>query len=310
MSRFPLPIPAGWFVVAESEELRPGEVRPLTVFGAERVLYRTEAGHAALLDAHCPHLGAHLGHGGKVEGDGLRCPFHGWAFATSGLCTSVPYARRIPRHTPLRAWRIKEAAGRLWAWHAREGRAPDFDPPRLEEADSPAWRTLTTHAWTIRSCLQELAENGSDSAHFRFVHDMRAVPRMDTRFDGPLIRSSTDTVFPRKQGAPVPGRIDVESTGLGCDVMRYRSEGQTHLVEIVSTTPIDSETVAVRMAYLVRGDAARGEVEAMETMAQWLVWQFEKDIPIWENKCYRPNPPLCDGDGPIGAFRRWCRQFD
>jgi hypothetical protein len=92
--------------------------------------------------------------------------------------------------------------------------------------------------------------------------------------------------------------------------MRYRSEGQTHLVEIVSTTPIDSETVAVRMAYLVRGDAARGEVEAMETMAQWLVWQFEKDIPIWENKCYRPNPPLCDGDGPIGAFRRWCRQFD
>ena len=310
MARFPLPIPAGWFVVAESQELQPGDVKPLTVFGGERVLYRTRAGRAALLDAHCPHLGAHLARGGQVEGDGLRCPFHGWVFATSGRCQSVPYARRIPRHEPLRAWRLEEKAGRLWSWHARDGRTPNFSPPSLEEADSAAWRTLTTRTWTIRSCLQELAENGADSAHFRFVHDMREVPQMQSRFEGPFIRSRTETVFPRRQGAPVPGLIDVESTGLGCDVMRYQSEGQTRLVEIVTTTPIDPEAVAVRMTYHVQQDAPRGEVADMEAMAKWLVWQFEKDIPIWENKRYRANPPLCDGDGPIGAFRRWCRQFD
>ena len=39
------------------------------------------------------------------------------------------------------------------------------------------------------------------------------------------------------------------------------------------------------------------------------VRQMEQDIPIWENKCFRPRPLLCDGDGPIGGFRRWASQF-
>ena len=43
--------------------------------------------------------------------------------------------------------------------------------------------------------------------------------------------------------------------------------------------------------------------------ADYVAWQFTKDIPIWENKRYRATPLLCDGDGPIGEFRRWCLQF-
>ena len=34
-----------------------------------------------------------------------------------------------------------------------------------------------------------------------------------------------------------------------------------------------------------------------------------EDIPIWENKRYVERPPLCEGDGPIGQYRRWARQF-
>ena len=49
-------------------------------------------GVVGVLDAFCPHLGAHLGMGGTVEGNALRCPFHGWEFATSGACTAIPYA--------------------------------------------------------------------------------------------------------------------------------------------------------------------------------------------------------------------------
>ena len=37
--------------------------------------------------------------------------------------------------------------------------------------------------------------------------------------------------------------------------------------------------------------------------------QLEEDIPIWENKIYLDRPALCDGDGPIGSFRKWCKQF-
>ncbi|MBA17767.1 MAG: Rieske (2Fe-2S) protein, partial [Sphingomonas sp.] len=68
-------IPFGWFGVGYSNELAVGEVRPVHYFGRELVLFRNENGEAGLLDAYCPHLGAHLGHGGKVEGDSIRCPF-------------------------------------------------------------------------------------------------------------------------------------------------------------------------------------------------------------------------------------------
>ena len=90
MSRFPMPrYPNGWFQVAYSEELPEGGVMPLRYFGRDLVLFRTETGEARVLDAFCPHLGAHLGHGGKVCGQSIRCPFHAWEFNGAGQCLSL-----------------------------------------------------------------------------------------------------------------------------------------------------------------------------------------------------------------------------
>ena len=65
-------------------EIKPGAVRPLKVFGRDLVLFRTTDGAATVLDAHCAHLGAHLGVGGRVEGNTIVCPFHAWAYDGSG----------------------------------------------------------------------------------------------------------------------------------------------------------------------------------------------------------------------------------
>jgi hypothetical protein len=40
-----------------------------------------------------------------------------------------------------------------------------------------------------------------------------------------------------------------------------------------------------------------------------VIRELEQDIPIWENKIYVAPPVLCDGDGPIGIFRKWVKQF-
>ena len=55
-----LPIPNGWFAVAFSKDLVDGEVERVRAFGEDLVLFRTRSGRAAVLDAYCPHLGAHL----------------------------------------------------------------------------------------------------------------------------------------------------------------------------------------------------------------------------------------------------------
>ena len=75
-------------------------------------------------------------------------------------------------------------------------------------------------------------------------------------------------------------------------------------------TPIDLDTVEVQFSMLTAvatPDDPSGEKSRRS--AQGTLLAFEQDIPIWEHKMYRPVPLLCDGDGPIGRFRVWARQF-
>ncbi len=123
--RFPFPpYPNGWFRVAYGSELAKGEVKSLHYFGQELVLFRDEAGAPHLLDAYCRHLGAHLGHGGKVEGGGIRCPFHAWLWDGDGHCLEIPYAKRIPPAAKIRSWPIVEKNGLVMVWHDVEDEPP------------------------------------------------------------------------------------------------------------------------------------------------------------------------------------------
>ena len=72
--------PRGWFLISFSDDLEAGTVVPMEYFGRDLVFFRTARGAAVVLDAHCPHLGAHLGHGGELKDDKLVCPFHAWEF--------------------------------------------------------------------------------------------------------------------------------------------------------------------------------------------------------------------------------------
>ena len=82
--RYPMPIPFGWYVVEYADELKPGDVKSVRYFAQDQVLFRTTNGEVSMLDAYCPHLGAHLGHGGIVYGECIECPFHAWRWKADG----------------------------------------------------------------------------------------------------------------------------------------------------------------------------------------------------------------------------------
>src|SRR5262249_47520032 len=105
--RFPFPaFPTGWFRVADARDLAVGSVRALHCLGQDLVLWRSADGAARVFDAHCPHLGAHLGVGGRMVDGALQCPFHGWRFDAGGACVGAP-GRRAPT-AGLRAWAVRE----------------------------------------------------------------------------------------------------------------------------------------------------------------------------------------------------------
>lgn len=304
--RFPFGLPTGWFQVGYTHELEVGQVVPLRYFARDLVMFRTSDGVAHVLDAHCPHLGAHLGHGGRVENDRLICPFHAWEFAGDGSCESIPYATKKPRNCDVPTWTVAEKNGCILVWFDRNGAAPTWEVPDVEEYASDDWTDYRTRRWTVATCNQELAENQVDSAHFHYLHGSAFIPECTSKAHGHMLHSTSTTGMTTPSGV-VKGLIDVHTYGFGFTTTRFTGLVETLLVS--SATPIDTDHTELWFAFSVRkiGKGITGGVGKAFMME--IQRQLEQDIPIWENKVYLNRPVLCDGDGPIGVFRTWARQF-
>lgn len=302
--RFPLSIPNGWFQIAYSDELASGRVQPLHYFDSDLVLFRTESGEVVLLDAFCRHLGAHLGYGGVVAGDRIRCPFHAWEFDTQGACRNVPYAKKVPPKAKVASWHCVERNQIIWAWHHGQGAPPSWEIPHVAEVSSNDWTAFDRYRWTVRTHNQEIGENAVDRAHFRYVHGAAKVPESKLELDG-HIRRAVQHLDMRTPRGEVKGKITVEAHGMGCTITRFTGICETVL--LLSHTPIDSVSVDSRFSFTQR-KADEGSGIAAATINE-VVRQMEQDIPIWEHKKYLPKPMLCDGDGPIPEYRKWASQF-
>ena len=210
---FPFPVPNGWFIVAAGDELAPGEVVPLYYFGRDLVLFRGEDGAPLVVDAYCPHLGAHLAVGGQVEDDCIRCPFHGWKFdGETGQCVEIPYDEDqiIPPGRRSAASRL-ERNHMIWAWHHLEGGAPFYDVPEVPEFDDHDWSPIVVRDFEIATCCQEMAENNVDFAHFKYVHGTDAIPEDEFVIDGTY-----------KRTVGMDGNFVREGFGLGLGVLRVK----------------------------------------------------------------------------------------
>ena len=115
--------PTGWFHIGWSAEIAPGEAAPMQYFGQHLVAFRSENGKLTVMDAHCKHLGAHLGYGGKVRKDCVICPYHGWAWDEEGNNANVPYQEK-PTGAKLRTWHVQEQYGIIYLWHDPAGGPP------------------------------------------------------------------------------------------------------------------------------------------------------------------------------------------
>lgn len=105
--------PLGWYAIDLSANLAVGEVRPLRYFSKDLAMWRGEDGQVRVIDAYCKHLGAHMGHGGKVHGNLLECPFHAWRYdGEEGTVKDIPYSKSIPpqvKRKCTRTWHVTEA---------------------------------------------------------------------------------------------------------------------------------------------------------------------------------------------------------
>jgi nitrite reductase/ring-hydroxylating ferredoxin subunit len=309
----PPPFPFGWFAVALCHELRAGAVLTRQFMDREIVVYRTESGTACATEAYCPHLGAHLGHGGEVCGEELRCPFHGFRFSVKGSCVYSPSGAPPPA-ARLGLLEVREIHGAIFVWHGPAGQVPwEIDAPD----DESEWRKVGHRVRHVHSHPQELVENSVDIAHLSTLHGLRNAQLVEPPiFDGPRMRIG----YTYTQPTPWTS---------GVDKMRIRIDGLGFVVDEVDTpgfslrffalwTPVGERDTIQHLLVSVRkrgrslpGKAFWRGVEKMSgpLILRGFVDQIKQDEPVWANKKYLRRPAIADGDGPIHAYRRWASQF-
>jgi nitrite reductase/ring-hydroxylating ferredoxin subunit len=321
-----LPTPSGWYCLGAAGDFPRRVVRTKRIAGREIVVFRTDDGRVAVLDAYCPHLGAHLGRGGRVEADSIRCPFHGFTFDGRGACTKTGYGTKPPPHTRARAYPVRELDGLVLVYvHARSDE-PTWAP---EPADMRGWSPFRLHMWTLRGHPQETTENSVDFGHFGVVHGYEDVhQRATTELLGPHLFARYGFKRPslRLVGKTwsVREEIDVHVWGLGYSRVEVRDLTLGLDIRLlVLPTPIEAERIEFRIGLSLRHfrDSPRvpeslrrippAVASAVLVPALLAVYRRDvaKDFPIWEAKRYVDPPALASGDGPVGLYRRWVRQF-
>lgn len=145
-------------------------LKAVRLLGQDFILFRDAAGQWGLLDRDCPHRGADLAFA-RHEGDGVRCPFHGWKFDAAGRCLDTPaepWGSTLCQRVRQRSYPVREVSGVLFAWLGEEGSVP----PALPVID--AFTAPGSHVFAFKGLWRcnwlQAFEVGIDPAHASFLH--------------------------------------------------------------------------------------------------------------------------------------------
>jgi len=221
-----------WQPAALTDELagdRP--VAPVNLLGEKLVLFRDEQGELGLIQRHCPHRGADMCFG-RLEDNGLRCPFHGWHLNREGQCVEQPgepKGSEMYKQIKAVSYPVIEKNGIIFAYlgPGEPPSFPNFDCFRAPETHVFAFKGLWECNW-----LQAL-EVGIDPAHASFLHRFLKDDDPEDQYGKQFRDKAANTDMPITQVLreyPCP-EISVEETeyGLKLTSLRHMDNGLTHV---------------------------------------------------------------------------------
>ena len=321
------PFPDGWYFVATRASLSGSALIEKKWMGEEIVAWCNGQQEVCVAEAYCPHLGSHLGPtvGGRVQDGCLVCPFHGYTFDTTGKCVATPNAPP-PKTAKLRKFPSREINGMILAWWSADG-----GPPRWELPESPSnadWGKVRMTTLRFRGHPQETTENSVDVEHLAYTHGYVDVEPRSATIEGAYLNSVFDFTVIRRIAGPwkTLARVetDVHVHGLGYSLVEaYEKTLNLHSRLWVLATPVDGTYIDLTLVTQVRKMRSPGHfimgfgflpVNWRHRIMTRILLNEEikfvkQDVVIWERKRFQTPPRLSLSDGPIGRYRRYCRQF-
>lgn len=169
-----------WYPICTSEELVQDEPRRAELLGVRLVVFRDNDGTAHVLSDTCIHRGGSLSKG-KVMGDRVQCPYHGWQFAGDGRCASIPSmeGKTPPARAKVDGYPVHEKYGVVFAFLGDLPEAERPPLPYVEEFDKEGWRVGAPIVFEVDAYYERSMENGLDPVHNEFVHPSQGSPRVN-----------------------------------------------------------------------------------------------------------------------------------
>jgi 5,5'-dehydrodivanillate O-demethylase len=172
-----------WTPIAELDAVRPGRAKPITIMNERFTYYRGHSGEPYVVGFYCAHRSTQMSTG-WVEGEDIRCFYHGWKYDGGGQCIEQPAEREnYAAKVRIGGYPTREYLGLVFAYFG-EGEPPEF--PQFSVLEGPG--RLFTRSFVRASNYWNGLENSCDQVHVNFVH--RNSEFRDTRQTGEIPRTS------------------------------------------------------------------------------------------------------------------------
>jgi phenylpropionate dioxygenase-like ring-hydroxylating dioxygenase large terminal subunit len=285
-----------WYVAAWDREVSRTPLAR-TLLGEPVVLFRTEGGQAVALEDRCCHRQLPLSMG-KLEGDRLRCGYHGLVFDTAGKCVEIPGQQSIPPQAKVRSYPAVERFNWIWLWMGDPAKADPALIPNWWWADSPDWAFTRPERVHLRCNYQLIADNVLDVTHLAYVHAGSIGAPSITEFPGTVEREERLVRFTRWIRDRPPPPLYQKAGGFRGNVERWQivehvppcftvnfagcqdTERKIDLMALSAPTPETENTTHYFFGF-VRNFGLR-DPEMEKIFGADMVQVFNEDFPVLE----------------------------
>ncbi len=228
-----------WYVAALSDQVVVGKMKKVLIMNEPIVLFRDRQGQAHAVRDICPHRGIPFSYG-RVVGDQLECPYHGWKFSGDGVCREIPSLCSgqdlDPTKIKVRTWPLSEAFGMIWIFIGEKGADPTKAPPlpKFHELAETA-RPKVVKVATFHCHIDHAVIGLMDPAHGPYVHQSW------------LWRNERSTIEKKKKFAPVE---------YGFQMIRHSPSANSKAYKILGgelSTEITFQLPSVRVEHIRAG---------------------------------------------------------
>jgi phenylpropionate dioxygenase-like ring-hydroxylating dioxygenase large terminal subunit len=148
--------PDYWYPLAWCDELKVGKTLGRRFAAEPIVLYRGQSGQVFALEDRCAHRQVPL-HLGVVNGDELKCHYHGWSYGSTGKCVSIPYLGKERLPNGVKSYPVRELDGLIFVFPGDPALAESRLPKTLGASQRKEYKT--------RRLNREVA------CHYTFMHE-------------------------------------------------------------------------------------------------------------------------------------------